>query len=385
MSRSGRRPRRGGAPWRPDRLRRAATGLCSARHGTAPRRRDGSRARPVGRARGRALAGDRPGLRPADGARPAAVPDRPATRGGDSGSTRSSARSSTTRRCSSTSAATPTPTSRPSGSATTSPRSRSSTTTSRRSLRMAATGMRFLGSGHPPLHRFRLGLEFVLSGHREVDGMIDHHAAIARSLGGAARAARTRCSRRSPAAYERWDGRGWPGDLEGEEVPIASRVAQVAEFVEVANRIGGVDAARAARARAARRALRPGARRPRGRRGGRDPLGPRRGRRRWDAVIEAEPALAVVLDGERFDAALAGDRELRRPEVAVLPGPRARRRRARRRGRRASRALEPDVRTLRRAGLVHDLRPARGSRTRSWTSADRSAPASGSASACSRT
>jgi hypothetical protein len=51
-----------------------------------------------------------------------------------------------------------------------------------RSLRMAASGMRFLGSGHPPLHRFRLGLEFALSGHREVDGMIAHHAAIARTM-----------------------------------------------------------------------------------------------------------------------------------------------------------------------------------------------------------
>ena len=43
--------------------------------------------------------------------------------------------------------------------------------------------MRQLGSGHPPLHRFRVGLEFALSGHREVDDMIAHHAAIARSLG----------------------------------------------------------------------------------------------------------------------------------------------------------------------------------------------------------
>ena len=47
---------------------------------------------------------------------------------------------------------------------------------------MAAAGMRLLGSGHPPLHRFRLGLEFALSGHREVDDMIAHHAAIARTL-----------------------------------------------------------------------------------------------------------------------------------------------------------------------------------------------------------
>src|SRR5215218_6330336 len=45
------------------------------------------------------------------------------------------------------------------------------------SVRMAVTGMRFLGAGHAPLHRFKLGLEFALSGHREVDGMIEHHAA----------------------------------------------------------------------------------------------------------------------------------------------------------------------------------------------------------------
>src|SRR4051812_26447539 len=48
-----------------------------------------------------------------------------------------------------------------------------------RSIRMAAKGMSMIGSGRAPLHRFRLGLEFALSGHRETDGMIEHHAAIA--------------------------------------------------------------------------------------------------------------------------------------------------------------------------------------------------------------
>src|SRR3954471_19526851 len=51
-----------------------------------------------------------------------------------------------------------------------------------RSPRMATAGIRRLGSGHPPLHRFRLGLEFALSGHREVADMIAHHAAIARTM-----------------------------------------------------------------------------------------------------------------------------------------------------------------------------------------------------------
>ena len=44
-----------------------------------------------------------------------------------------------------------------------------------RSLRMMATGLSYLGRGQPPLHRFRLGLEFALSGRREVDGMIESH------------------------------------------------------------------------------------------------------------------------------------------------------------------------------------------------------------------
>ena len=46
------------------------------------------------------------------------------------------------------------------------------------------------------------------------------------------------------ASYERWDGRGWPGELRGEQVPMAARLAQAAEFVEVANRVGGVEAAK---------------------------------------------------------------------------------------------------------------------------------------------
>src|SRR5882672_10394702 len=51
-----------------------------------------------------------------------------------------------------------------------------------RSLRMTAATMRLVGSGNPPLHRFRVGLEFALSGHRELDGMISQHAKLARTL-----------------------------------------------------------------------------------------------------------------------------------------------------------------------------------------------------------
>ena len=50
-------------------------------------------------------------------------------------------------------------------------------------LRSAAAGMRQLASGHPLLARFRIGLEFAVSGHRDLNGMVAHHAEMARSLG----------------------------------------------------------------------------------------------------------------------------------------------------------------------------------------------------------
>src|SRR6185312_3184059 len=100
-----------------------------------------------------------------------------------------------------------------------------------RSLRMMATGLRYLGRGHPPLHRFRLGLEFALSGRRDVDGMIESHSQIARALGeqlGLSPAVLDALA----GSYERWDGRGWPGDLRGEGVPLPARISQFAEYVE---------------------------------------------------------------------------------------------------------------------------------------------------------
>ncbi len=45
------------------------------------------------------------------------------------------------------------------------------------------------------------------------------------------------------ASYERWDGRGWPGKLRAAAIPLASRLAQIAEYMEVAHRVGGEHAA----------------------------------------------------------------------------------------------------------------------------------------------
>jgi HD-GYP domain-containing protein (c-di-GMP phosphodiesterase class II) len=221
------------------------------------------------------------------------------------------------------------------------------------SVRGAAAAFRLIGSGNPPFHRFRVALEFMLAGHRDVDGMVREHARIARLLGEQLNlSAGVLASLAS--AYEQWNGRGWPGELKGEEVPVAARLAQLAEFSEVAHRVGGVEAAKElARGRAGKQF---------------DPsladlmcsdaeliFADLDGVGTWDTVIDAEPGLALVLSGEQFDEALlaiANFVDLKSPytlghasAVADL---------ATEAGRRLG-LLEPEVRTLRRAGLVHDF------------------------------
>ena len=172
-----------------------------------------------GRAGGRPVARDRPGLRPADGARAAPVHDRPAPGRVRRPGRGASGRSSTTRPCWSTSAATPTPTSRPNGSATTSPLKSGKYDHELGSVERGA-GRRcdWSGSGNPPLHRFRVGLEFAVSGHRDLNGMIAQHSALARRLAeqlGLSAAVQEAVG----AAYEQWDGKGWPGQPQGRRHP----------------------------------------------------------------------------------------------------------------------------------------------------------------------
>jgi HD-GYP domain-containing protein (c-di-GMP phosphodiesterase class II) len=222
-----------------------------------------------------------------------------------------------------------------------------------RSVRTAAASMRLLGSGTPPLHRFRVGLEFALSGHREMEDTIAHHAAMARAL-----AEQLGLPDEVLAAlggsYEQWDGRGWPGKLKGADVPIAARVAQLAEFVEVAHRVGGVEAAKELARKRGGRQFDPALAKLMCAEAdtllsGLDAVGT------WDAVIGAEPALAVVLSAERFDAALlaiASFVDLKSPYT--LGHARAVADLAAEAGAQLG-GSESAVRTLRRAGLVHDL------------------------------
>jgi HD-GYP domain-containing protein (c-di-GMP phosphodiesterase class II)/DNA-binding CsgD family transcriptional regulator len=213
--------------------------------------------------------------------------------------------------------------------------------------------MSLIGSGNPPLHRFRVGLEFAISGRRDFDGMVENHAALARGL--AERLGLPEVVQQAVgSSYEQWDGKGWPGELAGDRIPVAARLAQFSEFVEVAHRLGGVDAALALAERRAGSQFDPSiadALRS-------DPdgtLGELDSAHTWSAVIDAEPTLRVTLSDDAFDQALlaiADFVDLKSPytlgharAVAELAA--------------ATATLlglpEDEVRLLRRAGIVHDL------------------------------
>jgi HD-GYP domain-containing protein (c-di-GMP phosphodiesterase class II) len=102
--------------------------------------------------------------------------------------------------------------------------------------------LRLLGGGASPLHRLRVGFEFALGGHKDLEAMIAQHARLARSLGEELHLPDDALDALG-SSYERWDGKGWPGERGGADISLAARVIQLAEFVEVAHRNHGIDGA----------------------------------------------------------------------------------------------------------------------------------------------
>jgi HD-GYP domain-containing protein (c-di-GMP phosphodiesterase class II) len=215
-------------------------------------------------------------------------------------------------------------------------------------VRAALTSFGLIGAGNPPLHRVRIGLEFMLWGHREVEQTIQMHAALAKDL--AKRLALPQgVVDAVGAAYEHWDGSGWPGKLSGTTIPLASRIASFAEYVEVAHRTKGVSGAvEIARGRSGRQF---------------DPavagvltehapqiLDDLDEVHAWNGVIQAEPSLARVLGDDEFDAALlavADFVDLKSPYMLGHAGAVAALAES------AAAALRLEPRTLKRAALLH--------------------------------
>jgi HD-GYP domain-containing protein (c-di-GMP phosphodiesterase class II) len=224
-----------------------------------------------------------------------------------------------------------------------------------RSPRAAVRAMSYLGGrGNPPLHRLRVGLAFAVSGRHDLDSdVLGNHAAIAASLAQRLELP-DEVSAALACAYERWDGHGWPDGRKGDAVSIVARVVGLAEFAEVSHRLGGVPAVRQLARERSGKQFDPALcalvlERADEIFAGLDEV------EAFDAVIDAEPSLAVTLSGARFDAslqAIADFVDVKSPYT--LGHSRAVSELAAESGRRLE-LSDREVRELRRSGLVHDL------------------------------
>jgi HD-GYP domain-containing protein (c-di-GMP phosphodiesterase class II) len=109
-------------------------------------------------------------------------------------------------------------------------------------LPMLGFMLRHVGAGSPPMHRFRLGVSFVVAGAKAVEHTLLSHclttAQMAERLG-----LGTDVCGPLQQTFTRWDGKGVPGDVGGEEIAFPMRLLHLADVVEVFHRSGGIDAA----------------------------------------------------------------------------------------------------------------------------------------------
>jgi len=223
----------------------------------------------------------------------------------------------------------------------------------RRPVDAALFLLRHVGYGEPPLRRVRKVISALALGEREFhrSSVICHETC--RSFGemlGFEPGVRSALGQ----MHERWDGRGQPAGLRGEEQALPARIAHLAGDVEVFHRMGGLEAAVALVKRRTGKTY--------------DPQIAQRFRQEaprlladigaesiWEMVLAAEPAPQQNLDDAHLDTvarAMAYFADAKSPYtvnhstgVAELAEGAAR----------GLGLAEPEVVTIRRAALIHDL------------------------------
>ncbi|MCY1020102.1 HD domain-containing phosphohydrolase [Pyxidicoccus sp. MSG2] len=210
-----------------------------------------------------------------------------------------------------------------------------------------------LGRGTGPLKRARVVAGALVTARRTYDTMARSTCEVAVRL-----AARLGMGAGVTEAlgqlYERWDGKGAPGDSEGESLSFVARVLHVACAAEVHHRLGGAEAARDMVRRRGGSHFDPRVARAFEKHAP-ELLGRLEAPSVWDAVLAAEPGKRPAEDAARLEdvaRAFADFVDLKSPYtlghssgVAALAEASGR----------AAGLDEATCTSLRRAGLLHDL------------------------------
>src|SRR5579864_4367634 len=166
-------------------------------------------------------------------------------------------------------------------------------------LELIGTAMRTAHQGSAPLTRAAMMARAAFGGMAEFRKWAASHCDVARLLG-------TRMGLSGPVQqalrhlYERWDGKGMPGELRGAQIPMAVRLMQVAQDADVAWQHGGIALVRSTLAERAGSGLDPqavSAFLSAGERLYEDLDAPSV----WEAAMAAEPGPQPMVAGPRLD------------------------------------------------------------------------------------
>jgi HD-GYP domain-containing protein (c-di-GMP phosphodiesterase class II) len=212
--------------------------------------------------------------------------------------------------------------------------------------------LRHLAEGQSPLTRARAlvgvftdpkGAERSIRAHCEVGQMLSRRIGLGDSVLHAL-----------GYAFERWDGKGLPNGIAGEEIPASCRVAIVARDFDLLNRVWGPDTAtkilnerkgKAYDPRVIDAALEQGPRM----------MAQIEDESLWDAVLEAEPGPPIAIEDARIDDVLGAFAHFVDLKSPFLHGHSIGVAELVERAAHVSGAPDADSKLLRWAGLVHDL------------------------------
>ena len=221
-------------------------------------------------------------------------------------------------------------------------------------LPMLGFMLRHVGAGNPALYRLRLGAKLVVTGGKGIQQGLMSHCLTTAQMAERFGLDEEHVCQPLQQVFTRWDGKGVPQGMSGEDIALPMRLFALADMVEVHHRTGGTDAAiEVARAKRGKHF---------------DPavvdafckvaaevLGDPAEEHDWPTLIENEPSLQRRLTEAELDAALEAVADF----TDLRSAPRAGHSRAvAGLAERAAAELglqAADINAVRRAGLLHDL------------------------------
>ncbi len=161
---------------------------------------------------------------------------------------------------------------------------------------------RRVASDRPPLRRVAAAAAFFPKAPRKLGASLTAHCLVTGSF---ADRIGLGADVREPLLhlFERWDGKGGPKGLRGQEIALSARIVQIADVAVPFHRAGGVDAANAVVRERSASAFDPSI-------AGlfikesREILGDLGAVTSWDVVVSAQPALTAPLAAAQLDTAL---------------------------------------------------------------------------------